>query len=191
MTVAGALEIAMLPSAAADDVQLIAVLTSLINDVYAVAEEGLWAQGTSRTSAEEISGIVRAGQMAVARVDGQIVGCVRIQLLDGSIGEFGMLAVVPSHRGVGVGGELVRFAEQAVRTQRFETMQLEVLVPRDWSHPSKEFISSWYARIGYRPVRVGAIEETYPELAPFLATPCDFVIYRRALGAYEQSPQLD
>lgn len=191
MTAAGALEIAMLPSAAADDVQLVAVLTSLINDVYAVAEEGLWARGTSRTSAEEISTLVRAGQVAVARVGEQIVGCVRIQLLECGVGEFGMLAVVPSHRSAGVGGELVRFAEQAVRTHRCETMQLEVLVPRGWSHPSKEFISSWYTRIGYRPVRIGAIEETYPELAPFLATPCDFVIYHRALGAYEQSRLLD
>ncbi len=191
MTAAGELEIAMLPSAAADDVQLMAVLTSLINDVYAVAEDGLWAQGTSRTSAEEISTLVRAGQVAVARVGGQIVGCVRIQLLECGVGEFGMLAVVPSHRSAGVGGELVRFAEQAVRTQRCDTMQLEVLVPRGRSHPSKAFIGSWYTRIGYQPVRIGAIEETCPELAPFLATPRDFVIYRRALGAHERSRQLD
>jgi GNAT superfamily N-acetyltransferase len=183
MTATGPLEIAMLPAAAADDAQLMAVLTRLINDVYATAEEGLWAQGTYRTSAEEISTLVRAGQVAAARVGGQIVGCVRVQLLDGGVGEFGMLAVVPSHRSGGVGGELVRFAEQAVRTRRCQIMQLEVLVPRGWSHPSKEFISSWYTRIGYRPVRIGAIEETYPELAPFLATPCDFVIYRRELGA--------
>jgi GNAT superfamily N-acetyltransferase len=191
MTAGGAIEIAMLPSAAADDLQLMAVLAGLINDVYAVAEEGLWAQGTSRTNAEEISALVRAGQVAVARVGGQIVGCVRIQLLGCGVGEFGLLAVVPRHRSAGVGGELVRFAEQAVRMQRCETMQLEVLVPRGWSHPSKEFISSWYTRIGYRPVRIGAIEETYPELAPFLATPCDFVIYRRELGANERSRQFD
>jgi hypothetical protein len=32
------------------------------------------------------------------------------------------------------------------------------------------------SRIGYRPVRTGQFEESYPELAPLLATPCDFVI---------------
>jgi hypothetical protein len=30
-------------------------------------------------------------------------------------------------------------------------------------------------------VREGAFEEQYPELAPRLATPCDFVIYHKAL----------
>jgi hypothetical protein len=36
-------------------------------------------------------------------------------------------------------------------------------------------------RIRYRPVRTGQFEESYPELAPLLATPCDFVIYYKSL----------
>jgi hypothetical protein len=60
-------------------------------------------------------------------------------------------------------------------------MQLEVLMPRHWTHPSKEFLKAWYARIGYRPVRTGHFDESYPELAPLLATPCDFVIYHKDL----------
>jgi hypothetical protein len=32
-------------------------------------------------------------------------------------------------------------------------------------------------------VRIGQFEESYPELAPFLATPCDFVIYHKDLPA--------
>ena len=51
-------------------------------------------------------------------------------------------------------------------------MQLELLVPRQWRHPTKEFLKAWYSRIGYRPVRTGKFEESYPELAPQLATPC-------------------
>ena len=31
------------------------------------------------------------------------------------------------------------------------------------------------------PVRTGQFEERYPELAPLLATPCDFVIYHKSL----------
>ena len=60
-------------------------------------------------------------------------------------------------------------------------MQLELLVPRGWSHPSKVFLDQWYTRMGYRVTRTGAIEEAYPELAPLLATPCDFLIYRKPL----------
>ena len=35
--------------------------------------------------------------------------------------------------------------------------------------------------MGYRIARTGTIDEAYPELAPLLATPCDFVIYRKDL----------
>jgi GNAT superfamily N-acetyltransferase len=181
VTATQALQIAMLAPADADDVGLTAALTELINDVYAVAEDGLWADGTARTNVGEVTKLVRAGQMAVAREGGQIVGCVRIQLLGGGVGEFGMLAVVPGLRGTGAGRELLRFAEQAVLHERCDTMQLEVLVPRGWSHPSKEFIIGWYTRTGYELTRISAIEESYPELAPLLATPCDFVIYRKRL----------
>jgi len=171
----------MLPPAVADDAALTAELTDLINGVYAVAEEGLWVDGASRTTVERVTGIVRAGQFAVARAAGQLVGCVRVQFFGDGVGEFGMLAVVPSRRGTGVGSDLVRFAERAAQREGCGAMQLEVLVPRGWSHPSKEFLTDWYTRSGYKLARVGAIEESYPELAPLLGTPCDYMIYRRAL----------
>jgi hypothetical protein len=60
-------------------------------------------------------------------------------------------------------------------------MQLELLVPRTWSHPVKEFLRRWYTRIGYRQVRTARLEEAYPALQPRLATPCDFLIYHKAL----------
>jgi hypothetical protein len=56
-----------------------------------------------------------------------------------------------------------------------------VLMPREWTHPVKEFLHAWYTRIGYRPVRRGTIDEHYPQLAPLLATPCDFVVYEKDL----------
>jgi len=169
------------PAAAAGDTALVNQLTALVNCVYAVAEEGLWADGTPRTTPAEMAGLIAAGQIAVARAKEQIVGAVRIQRLDTGEGELGMLVADPAHRGTGVGRELVRFAERWSREQGLDTMQLEVLVPRQWSHPSKEFLMAWYTRIGYRPVRSGQIEESYPELAPHLATPCDFVIYHKSL----------
>jgi N-acetylglutamate synthase-like GNAT family acetyltransferase len=188
MTTGGALEIVMLAPAEADNVQLTASLTGLINDVYAAAEDGLWTDGASRTTVEEITKLVGTGQVAVARIDGQIIGCVCIHLLGNRVGEFGMLAVVQDCRGGGVGRELVRFAEQAVRAERCDTMQLELLVPRGRSHPSKEFLARWYTRIGYKPARLDPIEESYPGLAPFLAIPCDLVIYHRTLVAQDQGP---
>lgn len=172
----------MLPVGVADDVALTTELADLINGVYAVAEDGLWLDGAARTTVELVTELVRAGQIAVAQVAGRIVGCVRVQLLGDGVGEFGMLAVMSNRRGTGVGRELVRFAERTAKRERCDTMQLEVLVPRDWSHPSKEFLTDWYARSGYKLARVGAIEESYPDLAPLLATPCDYMIYRKTLS---------
>jgi len=176
-----AAEVGWLPAAAADDAGLVTGLTDLINAVYAVAEDGLWVKGAARTDAGEMTELVRAGQFAVARIGDRIAGCVRIHFLGEGAGEFGMLAVDPAHRGAGAGRELVQFAEREVRAAGCATMQLELLVPRDWTHPSKQFLADWYTRIGYQPVRIGRIEESHPHLAPLLATTCDFVIYRRDL----------
>jgi ribosomal protein S18 acetylase RimI-like enzyme len=92
-----------------------------------------------------------------------------------------MLTANPAHRGVGVGRELLRFAERKSCADGARTMRLELLVPRGRAHPTKGFLNAWYTRIGYRVVRTGAIEEAYPALAPLLATPCDFVIYHKRL----------
>jgi GNAT superfamily N-acetyltransferase len=175
------IDVRMAPAAAADDTALVNELAALVNSVYALAEEGLWADGTPRTTPDRMAEQIAAGQIAVARTDERIVGAVRIQRLDTGEGEFGMLVADPAHRGQGIGRELVRFAERWSREQGSDTMQLEVLVPRQRSHPSKEFLKAWYTRIGYRPVRTGQFEQSYPELAPLLATPCDFVIYRKSL----------
>jgi GNAT superfamily N-acetyltransferase len=156
-------------------------ITDLTNEVYAVAEDGLWTEDATRTTVDEVAELTRAGEMVVARLDGRVVGSVRVQHLDERTGEFGMLVADPGHRGIGIGRELIRFAERECRAAGLGTMQLELLVPRDWTHPTKEFLDAWYTRIGYRVVRTGTIDEAYPDLAPLLATPCDFLIYRKEL----------
>ena len=175
-------EVQLLPASAADDATLMERIADLINEVYAVAEEGLWIDGATRTTLDGVAELTRAGEIAVARVRGGIVGCVRVHRLDEATGEFGMLVADPAHRGVGIGRELIRFAERRCREDGLATMQLELLVPRDWTHPTKEFLAAWYTRIGYRVARTGTIDEAYPALAPLLATPCDFVIYQKDLG---------
>ena len=60
-------------------------------------------------------------------------------------------------------------------------MQLELLVPREWRHPGKELLRAWYSRLGYRRIRTGSSEDSYPNLAPLLATPCDIDVYEKPL----------
>ena len=76
-----------------------------------------------------------------------------------------MLCADPAHRGIGIGRELIRFAERKARADGMTTMQLELLVPRGWTHPEKQFLADWYSRIGYRVARTGTIDELYPDLA--------------------------
>jgi GNAT superfamily N-acetyltransferase len=172
----------LLEPAAAGDARLVERLTGLVNDVYAASEDGLWQDEAMRTTTSEMAALIDAGEIAVARVDGQLAGAVRVQVLSDLAGEFGLLAADPEHRGIGVGRELVAFAERLSHTRGLEAMQLELLVPRTWSHPSKEFLDAWYRRMGYTVIRRTSVDDLQPELAPLLATPCEFVVYEKPLN---------
>ncbi|KUI33473.1 GNAT family N-acetyltransferase [Mycobacterium sp. GA-2829] len=175
--------IARLPAASADDESVMTRITDLVNAVYAESERGLWREGATRTTLPEVAALTRADQIAIAEDDGRLTGVVCVKRLDADTGEFGMLATNPAVRGRGIGRDLVRFAEQVARAEGCRTMQLELLVPRDWVLESKEFLAAWYARLGYRLHRTGHIDEAYPELAPMLCTATDFRIYRKALSS--------
>ncbi|HEY6747720.1 MAG TPA: GNAT family N-acetyltransferase [Mycobacteriales bacterium] len=177
----GVLEVGIVPGRNSDDSPLVTEIVELVNRVYAEAEKGLWRDGTRRTDARQVATAIDAGELALARLDDRIVGAVRIQQLDRGVGEFGMLVGSPEHRGVGIGSALVDFAETWARHEGLSEMQLELLVPRLWTHPVKEFLREWYTHIGYRQVRTGRLADIYPTLEPQLATPCDFVIYRKIL----------
>jgi predicted GNAT family N-acyltransferase len=175
------MKVLTLSSDHADDARFVTEITELVNGVYRLAEDGIWVDGAARTTLDEVATLIRTGQIAVAQRKNRIVGCIRIQQLDADTSEFGMLAVATDQRGIGLGRTLVQFAErESVRSQR-GTMQLELLVPRSWVHPSKQFLAAWYTRIGYTVTRKGTIDEAYPHLAPLLATACDFVIYQKHL----------
>jgi GNAT superfamily N-acetyltransferase len=179
---AGGVAVKLLPPRESADAPLVSRLANLVNRVYVVAEEGLWIDGATRTTVPEMRDLVGEGEIAVATIGADVVGCVRVRELDAARAEFGMLAAAPDVRGRGIGRALVQFAEQRSRERGHRTIELELLVPREWVHPSKRFLDEWYRRIGYRVVRTGTIDRAYPHLAPLLATPCDFVIYEKALA---------
>jgi GNAT superfamily N-acetyltransferase len=163
------------------DGRLVDHLTNLINDVYTTAENGLWRDGAPRTTAAEVAELIRTGQIAVATRNGQIAGSVRVHDVADDTSEFGMLVAAPDQRGTGVGRALVAFAERHSRERGMRAMQLELLLPRAWRHPSKEFLKEWYGRIGYQRVRTASIGDSHLHLAPLLATPCDLAIYEKPL----------
>jgi GNAT superfamily N-acetyltransferase len=158
-------------------------LTVLVNDVYAIAEHGLWRDGTPRTTASEVAALIEAREIVVATDDGDVAGLMRLHDVRDDTSEFGMLVADPDRRGTGIGRRLLDFAERDGRDRRLRAIQLELLVPRAWSHPSKEFLKAWYGRRGYRLARIGRIEDAYPHLAPMLATGCDLEIHAKPLDS--------
>jgi GNAT superfamily N-acetyltransferase len=169
----GGLTVELLDPAAAADGELPGALTTLVNRVYAVGEAGLWQAGAERVVDDEMAEMIRGAEIAVARLGRQIVGSVHVSLLeDGRVGELGLLAADPAHRGVGVGRALVEFAEDLNRGRGAEILQLQLLVPTAWEHPVKRFLYDWYSRRGYVVVGRRPMIEAYPDLDRSLATPC-------------------
>ncbi|MFA8438451.1 GNAT family N-acetyltransferase [Pueribacillus sp. YX66] len=160
-------------------------ITNIVNRVYAVSEGDFWLPGVDRTTIEEIRGYTSKGEIAVARLMGQIVGCIRVRRVDQEIGEFGLLAVDKNTQGEGIGRELVRYAEQKCQKEHLRKMQLELLVPKEGSHPAKTMLKNWYTRIGYKPIYTESLEALFPRLAKMQAIPSKFVIFQKELSEYK------
>ncbi|MFI7597454.1 GNAT family N-acetyltransferase [Actinoplanes sp. NPDC049681] len=175
------IETRMLPPEQASDTRLLAELTAMTNQAYAEGEKGLWSDGTARITSPEMAELIASGQIAVGRLDGEPVGLVRVQQLNPTLGELGLLVAAAEHKGTGVGRELVRFAESRATGWGAQTMQLELLVPEVGTHPVKEFLRAWYTRRGYRVVGSGDVAEAHPALAPLLAVPCRFLVFHKEL----------
>ena len=170
-----------LEPAAAGDARLVDHLTGLVNEVYAIAERGLRRVRTERMTPDELRRLIRAGEVAVATRDSRVVGSVHVHDVGGGVSLFGALVAAPDQRNTGVGRALIALAERESRERGIHTMRLELLVPREWQHPSKEFLKGWYGRRGYGIVRTVAFDEAYPHLAPLLAIACDLEIREKPL----------
>ena len=157
-------------------------LSDLINEVYDEAESGMWQRAGTRTNPAEVERLLRAHSLILAEIKGVLVGSVNVNLMSDGIGEFGMLVADRNYRGEGIGSALVTHAERWAREHACHTMRLEILTPRHWTHPSKEFLRQWYARIGYEPQTTESFESMYPELVAELATKCDFTVWHKSLA---------
>jgi GNAT superfamily N-acetyltransferase len=145
----------------------------IINAAYTAGEAGIWHPGWQRISLETVEALIEAGEIAVLRTDGRIVGSVRVRRLDAETAELGMLSVDPAAMGGGAGRALLAFAEQHYGTP---FMQLELLVPRV-PHAHKQRLHEWYSRRGY----VQISEREFGER--LLAGPTDMRTYRKSLRA--------
>ena len=187
-------DVTLLAVDAARDEAVVDALVHIVNGAYAIGEAGLWQEGATRTTPSEIADGIRSGGMLTARRESRLVGCAYVRPLNPDTADLGMVSAAPQQWGSGIGTELVRRAEQLMRRRGVRTMQLEVLVPQGWEHPSKRRLREWYTRLGYRVVRTERFEQVAPHLAHQLATPCEFVIFHRPLAEHDPatpSPDVD
>jgi GNAT superfamily N-acetyltransferase len=176
-------EVKALAAHQAGDDGLVEHLVRLVNRAYAIGEAGLWIDGTARTAPDEIAAAIRSAELLAATTDGRLVGCARVRPLDADTADLALVSAVPEQWGGGVGRALVRSAEVFAHARGSTTMQLELLVPKHSTHPAKQRLRAWYSRLGYRVVRTAPFEELAAHLAPRLATPCEFLIFRKRLTA--------
>jgi deazaflavin-dependent oxidoreductase (nitroreductase family) len=166
---------------AAGDRALVGGLADIVNAAYAVAEAGLWVEGTERSTPEQLADAIRDGDLLVATLGDRVVGCVRVRHPDEATAALGLLATAPEQWGNGIGRELVRAAEDLARARGAVTMELVLLDPIDTTHPGKGRLRAWYEGLGYRFVRAAPIEEVSAHAAAELAKPCEWLVFRKPL----------
>jgi GNAT superfamily N-acetyltransferase len=128
-----------------------------------------------------VADIIRAGDLLAASVADRVVGCVRVRAIDALTAELGLLSTSPDQWGNGVGGQLVRAAEDLARARGAATMELVLLDPTDAAHAGKGRLRAWYEALGYRFVRSAPIEEVSSHAAADLVTPCQWLVFRKPL----------
>ncbi|WP_051324706.1 GNAT family N-acetyltransferase [Candidatus Solirubrobacter pratensis] len=158
---------------------MIAELTEMINAAYAAGEEGLWRPGTPRVFEQDVRAMLEAGELLTLERDGELAGSVRVRQLDAQTAELGILSA--ARDGSGAGRELVARAEDWARGRGLTGMRLQLLVPREGTHPFKQRLHDWYRRLGYRVIGRRDFAEVLPEPATYLLAPCDLVDYEKAL----------
>jgi GNAT superfamily N-acetyltransferase len=173
--------VALLDGAAAADAGLVVTLRDVVNEAYARGEAELWRAGAQRISDDDLRTLIASGQLAAARADGRVVGCVRVTSLDARTAELGLLAVAGERAGSGVGRALMAFAHDLARERGHTAMRLTLLVPHEGTHPYKVRLDEWYRRQGYQAIARADFAVTHPEPAAFLAVASDLVTFERAL----------
>ena len=160
---------------------LVEQLVRLINDAYAVGAAGLWQEGATRVQPREVAAAIRNRGLLTARLEGRLVGCAYVRQLDAATADLGLISTATDYWRSGIGGGLVRSAEELMRSRGVTSMQLELLVPKRCVHPEKDKLRAWYIRLGYQVVRSAPFEEIAAHLAPLLAVPCETLIFHKSL----------
>ena len=156
-------------------------IANLVNSVYAVAEAGIWVPNNLRVTDTEIKQLINEGCIFGAYLDDQLIGCIRLEIHNVTTTEFGMLAVDPGQRSMGVGRKLVELVEQWNRKKGVLNLECGVLNPVNWKLQSKDDLMEWYMRIGFRKIGTRRFEDVYLTMKGNLVTECEYTTFTKDL----------
>ena len=161
----------------------------MINDAYLRGEKGMWKESQeARTSPEEITQFMEGNKLILAYSGDNLedpvasVFFTSSEFGDKKQGELGMLAAKLDFTGKGVGRQLISKCEERAKEEGCHSVQLELLQPSEWVHPTKAILHQWYSeRLGYKMGKEGDFAQDYPQMVPFLAGPTKFTEYVKQL----------
>ena len=156
-------------------------LAQLINQVYKVSEGNIWVDDYQRTSKEQLFELIRTNQLLLAIHQHKIIGCVWVEKVNNTTYKFKMLVTDPEYKGKGVGTLLVSYAEEEAIRRGAYKMQLELLVPTEFEHPDKIFLTQWYTRIGYQKVAEHEVDYVHQGISRYLKTGCVAQVFEKQL----------
>jgi predicted N-acetyltransferase YhbS len=142
-------------------------LILLVNSAYAIET---FLEGT-RTDEDRLTAMMRKGNILVAEdSSGQILACIYTEVR-GSRGYLGQFAVDPAHQGARLGRFVVEAAEDHLRRQSCEAVDITVLSMRTELPPI-------YRRFGY--IETG-IEEFHPTQPLKSGVDCHCIVMSKQL----------
>jgi len=156
-------------------------LTSMINQVFLVAEAEIWKENHQRIDRRMLAEMIKKREIMVAEVNNILAACVHIKLLNHSVAKFGMLTVAPAFKGKKLGSILVKEVEQYAIKKGRSRMRLELLTPKENYNPGKQFLLKWYKRIGYHFFKQLSFDEIDPKENENLRVSCFFNLYEKDL----------
>ncbi len=170
----------------------ITALVALINEAYSLSESEIWLEGPNfrRTDTTDLENIVNANLIYVARnaaKGGEIMGCVSFESKNNYLAEFGYLCVKPQYKRQGLATKLVEYCQDLAKARGHNTLQCELLVPRDLAehpHAFKEMMMlKFYPSMGFHASRRVNFESAYPRVVAHnkLRFDCDALIFQKAL----------
>ena len=166
----------------ATDEQHVPFLVDMINEVYHTSEGNIWIDDHLRISKERLVEIIQSKELLLARNDNEIFGCIHLERVNDHLFKFKMLVANPKYKGKGIGSLLVEFAEEQAKDNKAKIMQLELLVPTEFTHDDKVFLDKWYTRIGYQQIEEHAVDYVHQGISQFLKVACIAKVYQKEIS---------